>query len=443
MKILPLLLLFATLAASAQTLPGLDPALAADIARIPTIDNHAHPNLPPRPGQPDDRGFDALPVDSMEPQTDPVALSAEFPRLHDAWLALWHLDLQPPLSPDTLVTLQKARSAAQQREGPGYNNWLLTQAGIETQFANRVSMPPGPNPGIATPRFRWVPYADALLYPFSTAALARGTPDRALFFPLEEKLRSQYLHDAGLSAPPPTLAAWLSQVVLPTLQRQRAAGAIAEKFELAYLRDFAIADPTQAEAEAAYLHAASASIPTPADARLLSDFLFRRIALESGRLGMPVHLHTMAGSGSYFDISGVNPLLLEPLFNDRRLRHTNFVLLHGGYPFVHEIGALLQKPNVFLDLSQQGLVFSPRTLAGWLREWLELYPGKVLFGTDGYPYSDGMGWEESTWIASHTTKQALALALSGMLADGELTRAKAHTVAEQVLNGNAHTLYHF
>ncbi len=96
---------------------------------------------------------------------------------------------------------------------------------------------------------------------------------------------------------------------------------------------------------------------------------------------MAVHLHAMAGACSYFSITGVNPLLLEPLFNDPRLRKTNFVLLHGGWPYVREIGSLLQKPNVYLDISSQDLIVSPHTEARWLREWLEMQPQKVLFGT--------------------------------------------------------------
>jgi predicted TIM-barrel fold metal-dependent hydrolase len=156
---------------------------------------------------------------------------------------------------------------------------------------------------------------------------------------------------------------------------------------------------------------------------------------------MAVHLHTMSGGGGYFGISGVNPMLLEPIFNDPRLRHTNFVLLHGGWPFVREAGSLLQKPNVYLDLSQQSLAFPPRTLATWLREWLETFPDKVLYGTDGYPLSEPSGWEETTWIANRSARQALALALSGMVRDGEITRLRAAAIAEEVLRGTAANLY--
>jgi len=57
---------------------------------------------------------------------------------------------------------------------------------------------------------------------------------------------------------------------------------------------------------------------------------------------MAVHLHGMSGAGGYFSIAGVNPLLLEPIFNAKRFRQTQFVMLHGGWPYIHELGALLQ-----------------------------------------------------------------------------------------------------
>ncbi len=414
----------------------IDPELAAQINSTRAFDNHAHPVLPP-PAEKTDRDFDALPVDNMEPETDTVAWRPDNPLLPLAWKALWGFDAPVPfaaaLDSTQMKRLDEARARIKSREGIHYDDWLLDQANIATMAANRVAL----GPGIAEPRFRWVPYADALLFPFDNARLAAETPDKALFFPLEDRLRARYLADLGLKQMPATLADYLEQVVTPTLERQKKGGAIAEKFEIAYLRSFDFTDPPRAAAEHAYLTGAKSQ----ADYKLLQDFLFRYIATECGRLGMAVHLHTLSGGGGYFGIGGANPLLLEPLFNDRRLRGTSFVMLHGGWPFVREAGALLQKPNVYLDLSQQALTFSPRTLAGWLREWLETYPEKVLFGTDGYALSDAEGWEESTWIASHNAREALALALTGMVRDGEITRQRASAIADEVLRGNALRLY--
>ena len=156
---------------------------------------------------------------------------------------------------------------------------------------------------------------------------------------------------------------------------------------------------------------------------MLQDYLFRYIAAECGRLGMAVHLHTAAGAGGYFDVSGANPLNLEGVLNDPALRKTKFVMVHGGWPFTREITPLLEKPNAYLDFSAQSLLLSPATLAGTLREWLEHVPEKVMFATDAYPYSNEMGWEEGGWIAAHNGREALGRALTG---DAARRRDHAH-----------------
>jgi predicted TIM-barrel fold metal-dependent hydrolase len=446
-----LLLLFGTLYAPclAQVAPigrtdgvadsvsrDIDPGIAATIASIQAIDNHAHPLLPP-PNDRSDRNFDALPVDNMEPDTDPVAWRPDNPQLSPAWKALWGFDGLAPLDAAGLKRLAAARDRVKAREGKHYAAWVLDQAGIATMLSNRVAM----GPGLSAPRFRWVPYVDALLFPLDNSGLEAATPDRKQFFPLEERLRRQYLQAVGLQAIPATLDEYLTRVVTPTLERQKAGGAVAEKFEIAYLRGFDFADTPREAASEIYAKWAGGGVPDAADYKALQDFLFRYIAAECGRLGMPVHLHTMAGGGGYFDVAKGNPLLLEPIFNDPRLRKTRFVMLHGGWPFVREAGALLQKPNVYLDLSQQALTFPPRTMASWLREWLETYPDKVMFGTDGYPFSEPMGWEESAWIADHNARAALGLALTGMMRDGEISRERAQTMARMVLHGTAAQLY--
>jgi uncharacterized protein len=420
---------------------GLSPS-AQDISNIPAFDNHAHPMLSP-PDDATDRNFDALPVDSMSPQTDPAAYRSDNPQLADAWRALFHVDLSVPLDDAGRAKLAAARAAVKAREGAHYSAWVLDQSNIRTMVANRVAM----GNGVQPPRFLWVPYDDALLFPLDNTAAA-DTPDRAQFFPLEDKLRARYLADAHLATLPPTLDDYLHRLVYPTLRSQHAGGAIAIKFELAYLRSLNISDPSPADTPADAARAADiyaryvhGGTPAPADYKLLQDFLFRAIALEAGRLGMAVHLHDLAGAGRYFSITGVNPLDLEPLFDDPRFAHTNFVLLHGGWPFVHEAGALLQKPNVYLDLSQQAIMIPARTLSTWLREWLELYPDKVLFGTDGYPYSETFGWEEATWLGARNARNALALALNGMQQDGEISPARAAELAHMVLHRNAETLY--
>jgi predicted TIM-barrel fold metal-dependent hydrolase len=156
---------------------------------------------------------------------------------------------------------------------------------------------------------------------------------------------------------------------------------------------------------------------------------------------MAIHIHTMAGAGGYFHVAGANPLLLESVLNDPDLRKTNFVMLHGGWPFTREIGALLSKPNAYLDFSAQAFVTGGTSMAGWMREWLEALPEKVMFGTDAYPFMPEMGWEELGVIDAAKGRLALSIALTGMMRDGEISRARAGELARMVLRENARKLY--
>jgi hypothetical protein len=421
-----------------QATPEIDPSLAHQISTIWALDNHAHPVLAP-PLDQTDRGFDALPAASLEPQSDPVAFRPDFPLLGVAWKALYGFNTPPPLDTAGAARLIAARKRIKTQQGENYPAWVLDKSKIGTMLANRVAM----GRGIEPPRFRWVPYVDALLFPLDNSGMAAVSPDRRIFFSLEDGVRAKYFKQVGISGPPATLDEYLTHVITPILEQQKAGGAVAEKFEVAYLRSFDFSDPPRPLVEKIYSKWVGGGVPEASDYKLLQDFLFRYIAMECGRLDLAVHLHAMAGAGSYFSITGVNPQLLEPLFNDPRLRKTNFVLLHGGWPYVSEIGALLQKPNVYLDISSQDLIIPPHTQAIWLREWLEMQPQKVLFGTDGYAYTDQMDWPEATWIASRNAREALGISLTGMLRDHEISRQRANEIARMVLRGNGDALYHF
>ena len=382
--------------------PAVDAQLAREIAQIKAIDHHAHPVRPTAAGEAPDTDYDALPVESLAPQSDPVRMRA-----------------------DSAVVVEAHRLFSGEKPNPVA---LLDQIGIESMFANRVTM----GPGLPSPRFLWVPFDDALMYPLSNAALIHNS-DRQAFFEDEERLLKRYYSDLHLAVHPATLDGYLLQVVRPTLERQKAGAAVAIKFEMAYLRSLDIGNPSRAEAEQVWRSGASG--------KTLQDYVFRFIAREAGRLGMPVHFHTGEGSGGYFDVAGSNPVLLEPLFDDPDLKKTNFVLVHGGWPFSYQVTALLTKPNVYVDFSSQTLNHAPQEVASILRTWLEYVPEKVFFGTDAYPYSRDLGFAESAYVAAVSGREALGRALTQMVRDREISSERAVQLARMVLRDNVRKLY--
>ena len=412
-------------AAAAQS--PIDSSLAAFIAGIRAVDNHTHANTT----VPRDSEFDALPLDGLLPSPTPVRLRADNPELIAAYRALYNYPYAD-LSERHLAELRTTMDRAQRERGNSLPEWVLDKSGIEVMLVNRIAM----GPGLAPPRFRWVSYVDALMLPLSTAAERVATPDYRALYPLEDRLLTRYLTDLHLARLPATLDEYLRTVVTPTLERQRQGGCVAVKFEAAYLRALDFDDASIAAARQTYARYIAGGPPPHAAYKNLQDFLFRSIARESGRLGMAVHIHSFEGGGGFYKVAGSDPLLLEPAFNDSTLRGTNFVIVHGGGVYAAHAGALLSKPNVYLDMSAMTLVYSAATLAPVLRSWLEQYPEKVLFGTDAFG-----AWDIQTWLGTETARRALGAALTGMMRDGDITRARAQELATMVMRTNAGTLY--
>jgi len=431
-KLLALALIIGSTASAQQP----DPALLAAIRGIRAIDNHSHPPALVEAGQKDD-DFDALPCDPLEPTNPTISGRPENPRFIAAWKAMFgykYNDADSAHVRDLIAAKQRMKTA----KGDNYPAWVLDQLGIETELANRVAI----GRGLTAPRFRWVPFEDALLFPLDNRELAAYTPDRKIFFAREEALLRRYMKDLNVGQLPATLDAYLAQVVTATLERQRRTGAVAVKFEAAYLRRLNFTRGDRAAATQAYARYVAGGVPSAAEYTALQDFVFHHIAAEAGRLGLPVHIHTGYGCGGYFELAGANPLLLEPVLDDATLRGTKFVLLHGGAgPFSQSIAALLMKPNVFTDFSEQTWLLPTRELSNNIRYWLEWYPEKVLFGTDLSPGSPQIDWEEIGWQTTTSAREALAIALTGMMNDGEITRSRAIEITRMVMRGNAVGLY--
>src|SRR5262249_17648805 len=163
-----------------------DPALLTAIRGIRAIDNHSHPPAVVAAGQHDPE-FDALPCDPLEPTEPALSSRPDNPRFLAAWKAMFGYAYDDMDSAHVRVLLA-AKPRERNGRGDAYPAWVLDKLGIETELANRVA----PGRGLTAPRFRWVPFVDALLFPLDNSALAAYTPDRKIFFAREEALLSRY-----------------------------------------------------------------------------------------------------------------------------------------------------------------------------------------------------------------------------------------------------------
>jgi len=421
-----------SLAAQSRPLVSLAAAVAyqrllPQISRIKLFDHHAHPAFP------DDADVDIAPP---PPGQTPMRLRDENPETSAAARALFAFPFADMKGAHGKWLVDKKAALKREYAGAKYFDEMLDRIGIETSMANRVAMADYLNPA----RFKWVFFVDCLMFPFDNSGLAARNTDEAVYMPLQTKLLRKYLQEAGVQPLPATFDAYLA-FVARSLEANRKRGGVAVKFEAAYFRSLFFDDPPRERAQSIYDRYRGGGEPPLQEYTDFQDFIFRHIVTESGRLRLPVHIHTNAGGGDYFNIRNVNVLNLENVVRDPRYQATTFVLIHGGYPFDRQAIFLASMKNVYLDSSGTELILYPDEFKHVLRVWLETFPEKVTFGTDAFPYNEALGVEEVYWIGVHSSRTALAAALAEMIAAHEISEPRALEIARGYLHDNAAALY--
>ncbi len=419
------------LSAQSSALPGenvrsLEREFLSEIGKIPIIDNHSHP------GYADDPDVDAM---ASPPGSSAFRLRADNPEFVTASKALFGYPYDDN-SPDHMRWLIRKKAELKSSEGVQYFDRILDQLGIEAVLANRVAMPDY----LDRKRFLWVFFVDSFLFPFDNREIRDGNVDEQTYIPLQEKKLHREMQQGGLSTLPDSLAGYL-QFVTRILEEDKQHGGIAIKFEAAYFRSLYFADPPEAQAVTVYDKYKNGGVPSAEEYKLFQDFVFRHLLREAARLHLAVHFHTSVGIGDYFSLHNGNVLNLENVLRDPRYDSVNFVLLHGGFPYDRQAIWLAAKKNVYLDTSFVELVLYPSEFKNVLKYWLTMYPDKVLYGSDAFPFNEALGAEECYWLAVHSVRQALAAALAELVSEKAFTREQAMKVAHGYLHDNAAALY--
>ena len=76
-----------------------------------------------------------------------------------------------------------------------------------------------------------------------------------------------------------------------------------------------------------------------------------------------------------------------------------------------------------------------------LRQWLETFLDKIVFGSDTFPLSDAVGAEEGYWLAVESAQTALAAALAEMVSEHEISEPKALEMTHAYRHDTAARIY--
>jgi len=405
------------------------------IRQIQIIDNHAHPAFA---GDPETHlltvgkeGAEARLLDSL-----PWRLRPTNPEYLQALRALYDYPHQD-LSLDHRQEVQALKQQKRTSGGSTYFNEVLDRVGIAVSLANRAGMSHTP---LDRSRFKWVPFVDPYLFPLDNSVYRKMNPEYQLFFSSQEQLLQRYLEQVETRRPR-TFDAYL-RFIRESLERLKKDGAVAVAFEVAAVRSLRFDDPSRRQARRVYERYRSSTEVPEEEYRILQDYLFRYLLRQVTRLNLPVQIECGLRGGNTFSLANANPVHLENLLNDPLYRPTTFVLLNGCYPFTREAILLAGKPNVYVDSSgHMALALHPPDLARTLKEWLSLHPEKILFGTGATVINEQIGTEETYWLATESSRQALALALSEMVQEGRCDEAQALHFARLMLRENAVSVY--
>jgi hypothetical protein len=217
------------------------------------------------------------------------------------------------------------------------------------------------------------------------------------------------------------------QLVEHLFAKAKAAGAVCLKTGMAYRRSLRFEKVTKEAAAQAFNR--PRSVLTAKQIQDFEDFMMWRITDCSARYELPFQIHTGEAR-----IQGSNPILLVDLIAENP--RTKFILFHGGFPWVGEAGAIVEKypRNVWLD-SVWLPTISYHMAKRAFHEWLDSMPAdRIMWGAD-------VNTAEGTYGAADTTRRCVAEVLSERVDRGDLTEEDAKRIGRQILRDNALKLF--
>ncbi len=219
----------------------------------------------------------------------------------------------------------------------------------------------------------------------------------------------------------------LEELIERVLRMNLDAGARSLKSALAYERSLRVGPPKRRQA--ATIFGTRPDRTTAEQRRLFGDYVIHYYMDLARQHDLVVQVHT--GMARLADSSPIHMLPLIEAYPE-----VTFDLFHGGYPWIHEVGAIAQNyPNVRLNLTWLPQL-STEVAVSALKEWLQVTPqvDRISWGADCWTVEEMYG---ALLAARHVTARALA----ELVDDGYVAIGDALSAAGSILSGAGDAIY--
>ena len=216
-------------------------------------------------------------------------------------------------------------------------------------------------------------------------------------------------------------------------------GYCALKSIVAYRTGLNISEWSKDEAVASFDEARQQAIQT-GELRIahkpLLDYLLHIAFHHASEQEIPVQFHTGYGD-SDTDMRLGNPLHLRAVLERHDYQTMPVVLLHESYPY-SQLGAFLAAiyPHVYFDLSYAIPFVDKLEMLAFTRQALSIAPASKLMYS-----SDGIYVPEMHWAAAMRGRSVIGQVLTEMIDADEIVEEQAQDLAQQILQGTAHSVY--
>ncbi len=210
---------------------------------------------------------------------------------------------------------------------------------------------------------------------------------------------------------------------------------IALKSVIAYLTGLQIEILPTEEVRKGY-YAYLADPKDTAAEKIIRDYTFVKACEICAECDIPLQVHTGIGDSPDCNLLKVNPCLMHNVFNDPRCQKAKIILIHASYPYLEELGMLLNHySNVYADLSSM-VPYASFAADDKLAKIFEMAPlSKLFYGTDGAVIPEHM------WLGAHIFRRALEKTFEAFVDKGYITKDYAMKAANMIMHENIKRVY--